>query len=187
MIGTEPRTDDQLLLAARDEPEAFGEIYRRYESAVLLFFLRRTASPDLAADLTAETFAAALAALPRYKVGPSPSWAWLFGIARNVLRASQRKRRVAERARRRVGLPTLSLTDEVIERIEELDRADREARAVELLNALPAEQRDAVHARIIEEQDYDQIARTCRCSNAVARKRVSRGLSTLRAQLEDQS
>ena len=52
---------------------------RRYERPVLAFFLYRVGDPELAADLTAEVFAAALASLSRYRPGRAPASAWLFG------------------------------------------------------------------------------------------------------------
>ena len=58
--------DETLLEAGRSDAEAFGLFYGRRVDAVLAFFLRRTRNRELAADLTAETFAAALSALPRY-------------------------------------------------------------------------------------------------------------------------
>lgn len=45
--------------------------------------------------------------------------------------------------------------------------------------------RGAVHARVIEERDYADIAQEMRCSEAVVRKRVSRGLAALRARMEE--
>ena len=56
------RADEALLVAGRRDAEAFGVFYRRRVDAVLAFFLRRTGDRELAADLTAETFAAALSA-----------------------------------------------------------------------------------------------------------------------------
>ncbi len=53
----------------------------------------------------------------------------------------------------------------------------------QLLDGLPADQREAIVARVLDEREYDDISRTLKCSEAVARKRVSRGLATLRRQL----
>ncbi len=55
------RTDAQLLLASRTDPEAFTALYRRHAEALLRFFARRTLDPEAAAELTAETFAQAFA------------------------------------------------------------------------------------------------------------------------------
>jgi RNA polymerase sigma-70 factor (ECF subfamily) len=172
-------SDEELLRATRVDPEAFGAFYRRHEGAILRFFMRSIRDPELAADLTAETFAAALLASRRFRPRAEPASAWLFGIARNTLSVSLRNRRVAARARRRLELPPLVITDELIERIAALSDP-----ALELVDQLPREQREALHERIVEEREYAEIARELRCSEAVVRKRVSRALSALREQTE---
>ena len=55
----EPEVTDEQLLSARDAA-SFELFYCRQVDAVLGFFARRTGDPELAADLCAETFAAAL-------------------------------------------------------------------------------------------------------------------------------
>jgi RNA polymerase sigma-70 factor (ECF subfamily) len=52
--------------------------------------------------------------------------------------------------------------------------------ALELLDALPDDQRDAVVARHIDDRDYSQIAAELACSESVVRQRVSRGVKALR-------
>lgn len=170
-------SDEDLLLAARREPEAFGAFYRRHEESVLRYFIQRVRDAELAADLTAETFAAALSASRRFWRRAEPAEAWLFGIARKTLAASLRRRRVAARARRRLELPVLPLTEEVLERVAALSDP-----ALALVDDLPEAQRQALQARVVDEREYPDIARDLRCSEAVIRKRVSRALSTLRDQ-----
>ena len=172
--------DERLLATARAEPAAFGAFYRRHEDGVLGYFLTRVGDPEVAADLTAETFAAALASAHRFRPRKKPASAWLFGIARNNLAMSRRQGRVEVRARRRLGMAPLVLTDESIERITALDRT-----ALALVEELPRDQQDAVRARVIDERDYHDIAKDLRCSEAVVRKRVSRGLGTLRDRMEE--
>src|SRR3954447_19926164 len=111
------RSDEDLLRATAHDPPAFAELYRRHERAVVLYFLRRTGSAELAADLTAETFAATLASVKRFEPrGEGSGTAWLFGIARHVLARSARRRRVEDNARKRLKMPPLALTDELLER-----------------------------------------------------------------------
>lgn len=98
-------------MAGRRDAEAFGLFYRRRVDAVLAFFLRRTGDRELAADLTAETFAAALTSLPRYRPERSSALAWLFTIAHHKLVDSLRRGQVEDRARRRLGLEPLSFSD----------------------------------------------------------------------------
>ena len=181
MNGWESESDDRMLLAAASDPNAFAAFYRRYERAVLVFFLHRTRDPELAADLTAEVFAAVLAASARYRPGKAPASAWLFGIAKHKLAKSRRRGAVEDRARRRLGISPLMLDDEDLKRVERL--AGSETTVTGLLDGLPPDQREAVRARVLEDRSYEDIAGQLRCSPAVVRKRVSRGLERLRDQL----
>jgi RNA polymerase sigma factor (sigma-70 family) len=174
----ESLSDEELLDASRRDPAAFGVFYERHEERMLRYFLGHVGDPEVAADLTAETFATALASAHRFRARKGPAVAWLFGIARNTLGTSKRQGRVEARARRRIGAPPLLLTDEVLERIEALSGA-----ALELVKELPADQQEAVRARIVEDREYAEIAKDLRCSEQVVRKRVSRGLARLRDQL----
>ncbi len=178
------RDDEQLLVAGRHDMEAFGIFYSRRVDAVLAFFLRRTRDRELAADLTAETFAAALAALPRYRPRrDSSALAWLFTIAHRKLVDSIRRGRVEDRARRRLGIEPLELSDEDIERVEQRAAAAEGDSALLALERLSREQRVAIKGRVLDEARYDELARRLQCSEAVVRKRVSRGLAELRTEL----
>jgi RNA polymerase sigma-70 factor (ECF subfamily) len=183
MDAARDSSDERLLVEARRSAEAFAELYRRYEGAMLGYFVRRVRSPDLAADLAAETFAQALASCRKYRVRKGPAAAWLFGIARHVLARSLERGRVEDRARRRACLPALSLTDEALEAVLAYGSGlDAEVEA--LLARLPSPQREAVRARVIDERGYAEIATELRCSESVVRKRVSRGLAALRTEME---
>lgn len=52
-------SDAELLIASRDDPTAFAELYERSSESILGYFYRRTWDPHASADLVAETFAAA--------------------------------------------------------------------------------------------------------------------------------
>jgi DNA-directed RNA polymerase specialized sigma24 family protein len=52
------------------------------------------------------------------------------------------------------------------------------------LERLPEPQREAIRARMLDELEYPEIARGLRCSEAVVRQRVSRGLRVLRTEAE---
>jgi DNA-directed RNA polymerase specialized sigma24 family protein len=80
-------------------------------------------------------------------------------------------------------MPVLYLDDEDLARIEMVG----DGPAVAALASLPPAQRAAVEARVVEELEYADIAGALRCSEQVVRKRVSRGLAALRAQLEESS
>jgi RNA polymerase sigma-70 factor (ECF subfamily) len=175
-------SDDELLASTPRRPEAFGEFYARHEAAVLGFMLRRTGEPELAADLAAEAFAAALVSVRRFKPGPAPAAAWLYGIARHVLLNSVRRRQVEDKARRKLDMAPIELTDELLDRIE---RHAGNQRVEQLLARLTPEQADAVRARVLADESYPEIAASLRCSESVIRQRVSRGLAVLRQYTEE--
>jgi RNA polymerase sigma factor (sigma-70 family) len=181
----EQMSDEELLAATSSQPEAFGAFYRRHERAMLVFFLRRVSTPEAAADLTAEVFVAALASSRRFKPGGAPAVAWLYAIANNKLSSSRRHRRVEEKARKHLQAEPLVLTDDALERVEALADSEKSAEAIsDLLARLPPDQHDAVRSHLLEGRGYDEIASDLRCSQAVVRQRVSRGLKTLRIGLD---
>jgi RNA polymerase sigma factor (sigma-70 family) len=179
MEDAERCSDAELLLAARGSAEAFGVFYERHFASVLSFFRRRTRGPEEAFDLAAETFAAALASLHRFQPGPEPPQAWLFAIARHKLSEALRASRVQDEARRALGMQPIHLDDEAIEIIE----VTASAPALELLETLTADQREAIEAHHLHERGYAEVAAELGCSESVIRKRVSRGLAALHAEL----
>jgi RNA polymerase sigma factor (sigma-70 family) len=183
-VRAERLTDAQLIERAVEhaDGEAFAELYRRHIDAVLAYLRRRVATPELALDLAAETFATAVGSAHRYR-GEGEVSAWLYGIARNKLLESLRRGRVEDAARRALGQDPLvvSASDlelvevRVVEGAEELQRQ---------LAKLPSDLREALLARVVDERSYDDIATELQCSEQLVRQRVSRGLKRLRAALE---
>lgn len=177
-------SDDALLAATRSDADAFAAFYDRYETPVLGYLLRQTRNIDVAIDLAGEVFAAALASAHRYRPSGGSAAPWLFTIAHNKLKEGLRRGRVEARARRRIGIrEAVQYGTDELERIEAL--ASQSDWATRLLDALPSDQREAVRARIVEERPYSDIARELKTSELVVRKRVSRGLATLREQVEE--
>ncbi len=184
MRGLDRRSDAELLAVTSAEPEAFATFYRRWERPVLGYLMARVRDPELAADLSAEVFAAVLAAAGAFdaeRAGSTGAGPWLFAIAHNTLTTSVRRGRVAETARRRLGMrEPLALDDADLERIQDLGEA---VPLAELLADLPAHEREAILARVLDERDYAELAAELGCSALVVRKRVSRGLTRLRKAL----
>jgi RNA polymerase sigma-70 factor (ECF subfamily) len=161
------RSDAALLAAARSDPGAFRELYDRYADRVLAYHHRRCRDEDAAHDLTAETFAQVWLVRARFRDDCGGSAApWLFGIARNVLLVSVRRRALEARARQRLGVlvepVSVSPQDAWLEGLNDDD--------------LP----EAVRLRVVDELAYDEIAETLGTTPAAARVRVHRGLAALR-------
>jgi RNA polymerase sigma factor (sigma-70 family) len=171
-------SDEELLVASVGDEEAFAAFYWRFARPLAAFFMRRTGNAELAADLTAETFAEALASRRRFDPGKGPAIGWLYGIARHKLARTLEHGRVEDRARRALGMAPLA------GRRGDRARGDRGGDVVQLLRRQPADQRAAIEARVLDEQEYEHIAAATHMSQAMIRQRVSRGLASLRRKLE---
>jgi RNA polymerase sigma-70 factor (ECF subfamily) len=167
-------SDAQLLAAA--DAEAFALVYDRHVAAV--FAWARARVGDHAADLTAEVFARAWLCRGAFRdQADGSAFPWLCGIAGNVLRDSLRRRRVEERARRRLGLRATVAPDPEYEEVEH--RLSLPEAALQAIAQLSEPERELLDLRVVQERPYDEIAARLRCSPQAARLRVSRALRRL--------
>lgn len=181
-----PRSDTGLLLAASSDVAAFGELYERHAETVLGYFYRRTHCLETAADLTAETFAAAFTSRRRFRDVGAPALAWVLTIARRQLNHFIRHEQVAERHRRKLGRPRIELTPTDYERVEQLvDLEANRQRLTAALGSLSERQAQAITLRVIDGLAYSDVAEHAGCSEGAARVRVSRGLTHLADLLEE--
>lgn len=74
-----------LVELAKQEPDAFGELYRRCVDRIYTYIYYRTGNVADAEDLTARTFHQALTHLPKYTDHGVPFVAWLYRIAHNLV------------------------------------------------------------------------------------------------------
>jgi RNA polymerase sigma factor (sigma-70 family) len=173
------RADAQLLQSA--DAADFGRFYERHVGAIVAYLGTRVRGAELVFDLTAETFARALEHRDQYDPTRGPAVAWLLGIARHLIIDAARRRQVSDRSRLRLGLAPIVLDDEQLARIDARSGVDLRV----ALAALTPDEREAVIRRVLCEQPYAELAVQLRCSEQVARKRVSRGLARLRQVLEE--
>jgi RNA polymerase sigma-70 factor (ECF subfamily) len=175
-------TDRELLLDG--DAAAFAVFYDRHAEWVLGFLRRRSPDSEAAADLAAEVFAAALCARRKYRSESPSAEGWLFSIASNKLNSSLRSGYAERRARARLAMRPVEVTEDDVARIDALADA---AVMVELVQELPEDQRAAVLARVVDEREYPDIAVGQGVSQAVVRQRVSRGLAGLRRRWEERA
>lgn len=157
--------------------------YREEAEAVLIFHARRTMDPELALDLTAETFAEAWRCRHTLRATSyEERRGWLFTIARRQLGRYWRRGKVERRALETLKMQVPAAHEDDLAEIDQ--RAGlpglRTAMATELAR-LSDDQRQALELRIVEERGYDEIAELVGVSEQVVRTRVSRGLKALAA------
>jgi RNA polymerase sigma factor (sigma-70 family) len=185
-MAPDERSDERLLAATKRDPAAFGAVYERHAPALLAYLRSRTRSTELALDLTAEVFAAALQAAHRFRPGEAPVRAWLFGIANHKLLDSLRRARTADDALQRLGIASLDLSQDDVAEVDRRlgEQADGEL-ALRLVGDLPPDQRAAVLARVVDEHDYAELAARFQTTETNVRARVSRGLRRVGLQMAD--
>ncbi|MEJ3958972.1 sigma-70 family RNA polymerase sigma factor [Brachymonas sp. G13] len=179
-ITTSLLTDDDCIARAQcGDAAAFAELVRRFQERVYRFLLRLTRTREDAQDLTQETFMHAYEALPRWRPDAQFS-TWLLRIARNqaydMLRRSQRVDFVAlepEHAAQLVDTgPTPDVALQGTQQLQLLDAA---------LGRLPADQREVLLLREIEQLSYDEIAQVLDVPLGTIKSRIARARLALAA------
>ncbi len=166
------------------DPEAFEAFYRRHAAPVSRFVARRTADPQLVADLTAEVFHEVIRSAHTYRAGRGSELGWLYGIARNVLASDRRREALRLRAERGAAGRRL-LDDDDIARLEERIDAETTARSLrETLSALPEKERAVLELVAVDGLSLTDAAAalgirpgTARVRMHRARERVARAAS----------
>jgi RNA polymerase sigma factor (sigma-70 family) len=173
-------SDEELL--ARGDADGFAALYERRYPLIRGYLRRRLGGhPDLVLDLVAETFARALERREQFDGERGPAVSWLIGIARHLLLDAARRGRVDDASRRRLGMERIAYERHDLELLE----LDGESELGRALTRLPHEQREAIEKRVLDDESYEAIATGIGCSEQVVRKRVSRGLATLRREVRE--
>lgn len=86
---------EALRLARQGDADAFEQLYRLHCRRVYSLCLRMVRNPDLAEDLTQETFLAVFRGLRRFQ-GNSAFSTWIYRVARNTVLMCFRKKRLNE-------------------------------------------------------------------------------------------
>lgn len=167
-------SDTALIARAQRDPAAFVHLYDRYVNRVYGYHLSRVNSPADAQDLTAQTFLAALEALPRYRERGAFG-AWLFRIARSKAMDFFRRRR-----------PQVDL-DSVEVALSSLDQSLIELEPLRaLVRTLTADEQELLQLRFVADLKYQEIGAITGQSEAAVKKAVQRLLARLYALLEPQ-
>ena len=156
-------------------------LYERQSDAVLRWFARRTADPQVALDLWAETFAQAVAGARRFRGNTADDEAaWLFAIARNQLAGYLRRGYAEQRAVHKLGIERPPVDDALLADVERrAGLTDLRTELAAALSTLTDETRRAVALRVVDELPYPAVADRLGITEVAARARVSRGLQSL--------
>jgi RNA polymerase sigma-70 factor (ECF subfamily) len=166
--------DLTLVLAAQQDPAEFAALYARYIQPVYRYLYSRVDNPADAEDLTAQTFLAALEALPRYHHrGHLP--AWLFAIARS---------KAMDFFRRRPTLPLEEHPDDRPDLLAQASRSDEIQRLAGLIRSLDPGERELIRLRFVAGLSFAEMAALLKKKEDTVKKSLYRLLARLQSQLE---
>jgi RNA polymerase sigma factor (sigma-70 family) len=166
-------TDGALIeQSVRGRPDAFVEVVQRHEVAIHGFLARRAG--QAADDLLGEVWVRAFAARGGYDPGYDDARPWLYGIARNVLRAHWRSSRDASHM---AADAAVDPWDDVVDR---LDSAGQARRLVSALRALRAAEREVLLLVAWEQLTPAEAAVVLGVPQGTARSRLHRARAALR-------
>lgn len=162
---------------------AIERLYERQADRLLAFFVRRTADPQIAADLWAETFAQVLAGDRRRGAlsgDEDRDTALLFTVAQRQLTQYYRRGFAEQRAMKRLGLERPDFGSDPAQQFEHLVDLDELRGTVGgAVAQIPDGLRSAVQMRVVDQRPYPEVAASLAISEQAARARVSRGLKAL--------
>lgn len=170
--------DGAIVVLARENPRAFGELFDRYWNDIFKFCYYRLGDWHRAEDVASQVFLEAMAHLPAFEGrGQHDSFrAWLYGIARNLTASARRSEQ---------RHPTASI-DQQTELIDRDDSPEEQALAAEelgrlraLIQQLSPEQQELVELRLAGLTSLE-IAQVLGKSHDSVRKAQSRTMAALR-------
>jgi len=172
-LNVEDRNEERLQVeAARQDPARFAELYENNFERVYAYVARRVHDRQEAQDLTSEVFHEALAGLPRFEWRGMPFVAWLLGIASNVV--SDRWQSKAQQK---------EVATEGVEEVGVEDGIEKRAMLYQLVDALPADQRQVILWRFVEQKSLREIAAKLERSEGAIKQLQLRALQNLREQM----
>lgn len=176
-MALDTRTDDQLIAdLCAGNPEAFGELYRRYRNPLFSFCMRMVGDQSHAGDLLHDVFLKLYQSAATIRE-PGALRTWLFRVARNEVLMSARQNR--EVAAQDPDLVWESETPETL--LESAELRDVLQRA---LVSLKAEYREVLLLREEGGLSYSEIAIITGDSKSSVKSRLfkaRRALATLLA------
>lgn len=155
-------SDHHCIMRSLDEPELFGELFRRHGPALLRYLTLRVGDRH-AEDLTAEAFVRAFDARAQFRPLYDSALPWLYGIAANLIREQRKKEARAARALARHPAPQVGPAVE-----------PQFGAAMDKLRKLPLAMRETVLLWVWADLDYAQIAVALDVAPGTVASRISR-------------
>ncbi len=180
-------TDEQLVeLAVLENPDAFGEIVRRWERKIFALCFGMLGREDDARDAAQEAFIAAYRNIAKFR-GEAKVSSWLHRIAVNQCLTTKRRQKSraedflddanGEPDRTFVASPHLSPA-------RTTEKAERMTLVRQAVAALPSDLRQVIVMKEFEEMTFQEISETLELPLSTVKSRLYTALKQLKMKLE---
>ena len=180
--------EKELVERARADTEAFGELYDRYYSQILGYVLRRTASTNIAQDVTSEVFFKALKNLGQFRWRNIPFSSWLYRIATheiaNYFRKNKHGQFSLEEVSDSISISNPSTETELVEAEAELKRHEEYLALHENISRLSIKYQEVITLRFFENKQVKEIGEILGKREGTVKSLLHRGLEKLRKLME---
>jgi len=178
-----------LVERAKNNTEAFGELYDKYYSQIFGYVLRRTANIDISQDVTSEIFLKALKKIGQFYWRGIPFSAWLYRIAANEIansfRGKGRREALIEEVMNSTSLSDVSVEVEITQAEEELQKHEEFLALHENIAKLPLKYQEVITLRFFEKKQLKEIGTILGKSEGTIKSILYRGLDRLRKHMEE--
>lgn len=147
--------------------DSMDQIYKNHAKTVYGFLLSRTHDPDLAEELTQETFFQAVKGIEKFEGNCSIS-TWLCAIAKNLWRDHLRKQTKQEALSDAKGVPPPAFEDESSPTWDDME-------VLKVVHKLKEPMREVMYLRLISNLTFGQIGEIMGKSENWARVTYYRG------------
>jgi RNA polymerase sigma-70 factor (ECF subfamily) len=168
-------SDEELYRRMKKgDRQAVAELYERREPGLYRYALYVSGSHIIAEEVAHEAFLRLIGPDLQFDARRGSLEAYLYGVARNLIRVMQRHR-TAEQSEDPAVEPDV---------VGDLIRNERIAALHAALKDLPGQYRDAVVLCDLEERSYEEAARLMGCPMGTVRSRLHRARMLLAARLK---
>ncbi|MFC1865377.1 RNA polymerase sigma factor [Chloroflexota bacterium] len=177
-----------LVERAKNDKEAFAELYDKYCSQILGYVIKRTANIEVAQDVTSQVFFKAYKNIGQFQWRGVPFSSWLYKIASNEItnhfRERKRRRQYLENNYDSEVTPNPSPESELAQAQEDLQKYEEFLSVHENISKLSFKYQEVITLRYFEHKQLKDIGVILGKNEGTVKSLLYRGLKKLRILME---
>ena len=171
-------SEQQIIEAAKLNPENFGPIYDKYYKQIFGYIYQRLECKDTAFDLTSQVFLKALSNIGKYEYKGVPFASWLYRIAHSEVMQLFR----TNKNMRTVNADISDLKN-ICEEVEEEYLEQYQGKLMAVIKDLPEDDLQMIELRFFEKRPFKEIAEILNITETNAKVKLYRILDRVKKTL----